>query len=174
MLTWEDDVEAAALRRQGWSISAIARHLGRDRQTVTDYLGGKRVPGQRARSSPDPFGAYVEYCTLRLADDPHLWATTLFDEVLGLGYAGSYPSFTRGLRDRRLRPHCEPCQASTGRDQAVIDHPPGAETQFDWLELPDPPPSWGLRFRTRICWSGRCRTPGRGGRPSPSPRTNPT
>jgi len=42
-----------------------------------------------------------------------------------------------------LRPHCEPCQASTGRDHAIIDHPPGAETQFDWLELPDPPAGWG-------------------------------
>lgn len=52
-------------------------------------------------------------------------------------------SFTRGLRTRRLRPHCEPCQASAGRDHAIIDHPPGVETQFDWLELPDPPTSWG-------------------------------
>lgn len=28
MPTWEEDVDAHALRRQGWSISAIARHLG--------------------------------------------------------------------------------------------------------------------------------------------------
>jgi hypothetical protein len=26
---------------------------------------------------------------------------------------------------------------------AVIEHPPGQETQWDWLELPDPPPAWG-------------------------------
>ena len=26
---------------------------------------------------------------------------------------------------------------------AVIDHPAGEETQWDWVELPDPPPSWG-------------------------------
>ena len=26
---------------------------------------------------------------------------------------------------------------------AVIEHPPGEETQFDWLELPDPPAQWG-------------------------------
>ena len=25
----------------------------------------------------------------------------------------------------------------------MIDHPPGDETQWDWLELPDPPASWG-------------------------------
>ena len=29
MLTREDDIDVHALRRQGWTISAIARHLGR-------------------------------------------------------------------------------------------------------------------------------------------------
>jgi transposase len=54
MLTWEEDVEAAALRAQGWSISAIARHLGRDPKTIRAYLDGQRTPGQRRRSTPDP------------------------------------------------------------------------------------------------------------------------
>jgi hypothetical protein len=35
------------------------------------------------------FGPFAEYTRLRLADDPHLWASTLFDEVTGLGYPGS-------------------------------------------------------------------------------------
>jgi transposase len=52
MLSLEDEVEAHALRRRGWSISAIARHLGVDRKTVRGYLNGERVPGQRARSVP--------------------------------------------------------------------------------------------------------------------------
>jgi transposase len=34
MLTWEDDVEVHALRKRGWSISAIARHTGHDRKTI--------------------------------------------------------------------------------------------------------------------------------------------
>lgn len=38
MLTWEDDVEAHALRKQGRTISAIARHLGHDRKTIRGYL----------------------------------------------------------------------------------------------------------------------------------------
>ncbi len=143
MLTWENDVEAAALRGQGWTISAIARHLGHDRKTIRAYLDGKRTPGVRASSRVDPFEEFAEFARIRLADDPHLWATALFDEVVALGYQGSYPSFTRALRDRSLRPHCEPCAASKGRDHAIIDHPPAAETQFDWLELPDPPAWWG-------------------------------
>jgi transposase len=143
MLSWEEDVQVHALRGQGWTISAIARHLGRDRKTVRAYLRGERTPGVRARRAPDPFEPFAAYCRLRLEGDPHLWATTLYDEVGELGYPGSYPSFTRALRARRLRPHCEPCQASKGRAHAVIEHPPGLETQWDWLELPDPPAGWG-------------------------------
>nr|WP_228535577.1 hypothetical protein [Nocardia sp. BSTN01] len=45
MLSLEGDVEVHALRDQGWSISAIARHTGLDRKTVRAYLNGERVPG---------------------------------------------------------------------------------------------------------------------------------
>jgi len=144
MLSLEEDVEAAALRAQGWSVSAIARHLGRDRKTIRRYLSGQVVPGRRKSSAADPFEPFVEYCRARLADDPHLWASTLLDEISELGYQGGYSTFTRALRRYRLRPHCEPCQATKGRDVAIITHPAGEETQWDWVELPDPPASWGL------------------------------
>ncbi|MFI5664082.1 Mu transposase domain-containing protein [Streptomyces sp. NPDC051684] len=143
MLTREEDVDAHALRRQGWSISAIARHLGRDRKTIRAYLNGEQEPGRR-RQSPDAFAPFLEYCRQRLADDPHLWASTLFDEVNGLGYQGGYSTFTRSLRRYQVRPHCEPCHAASGRNVAVIAHPPGEEIQFDWLELPDAPESWNV------------------------------
>ena len=55
MLTREDDVDAHALHGRGWSISAIARHLGHDRKTIRAYLHGGRVAGQRRRTVPDPF-----------------------------------------------------------------------------------------------------------------------
>ena len=58
MLAQEEYVEVHALKLRGWSISAIARHLGRDRKTVRAYLsrvwrvvwcfawsGGMRVRG---------------------------------------------------------------------------------------------------------------------------------
>jgi len=143
MLSWELVVEVHALRKQGWSITAIARHVGATRLTVRRYLSGERVPGQRTRSAPDPFEEFASYCRLRLAADPHLWATTLYEEVVALGYAGSYPWFTRGVRARSLRPACAPCAAARGRDRAVIEHPAGAETQWDWVELPNPPQAWG-------------------------------
>jgi transposase len=142
MLTWEDDVDIHALHRQGWTIAAIARHTGRDRKTVRAYLTGKRSPGVRARAA-DPFGPFVDYVTARLVEDPHLWALTLFDELQPLGFRLSYPTLTREIRARRLRPDCAACRGATGRANAVIDHPPGEETQWDWLDLPDPPTAWG-------------------------------
>jgi transposase len=76
-----------------------------------------------------------------LREDPHIWATALYDEVGALGYAHSYPTFIRALRSRRLRPHCEACQGVKGRPTIEISHPPGEEMQWDWLELPNAP--WG-------------------------------
>jgi transposase len=143
MLTREEDIDAHALRRQGWTISAIARHLKRDRKTIRAYLAGERVAGERRPTGPDPFGPYVDYVRARLSEDPHLWAQTLFDEVVALGYDKAYSTFTRQVRARQMRPHCEPCSATKGRASAVIEHPPGEETQWDWLELPDPPEAWG-------------------------------
>ena len=61
MLTREDDVDAHALRRQGWTISAIARHLGHDRKTIRAYLTGGRVAGQRASIAEDPLAPFVGY-----------------------------------------------------------------------------------------------------------------
>jgi transposase len=139
MFTGDEDVEATALRAQGWSISAIARHLGRDRQTVRDHLSGKRVPGERRRAEPDPLDRFVPYLRQRLADDPHVWASALFDEVRALGFELSYPSFTRGLRVRELRPHCEACAGVKGRATIEIEHPPGEEIQWDWVELGEAP-----------------------------------
>jgi hypothetical protein len=72
MLSVGEDVEASALSRRGWSVSAIARHLGRDRKTVRSYLAGDRVPGVRRRAAPDPLAPFAAYAAARFADDPHL------------------------------------------------------------------------------------------------------
>ena len=85
MLSCEDDVEAHALRRRGWPVSVIARHLGHDRKTVRAYLRGDREPGRRAGRGLDVMAPFVEYCRTRLADDPHLWASALLDELRELG-----------------------------------------------------------------------------------------
>jgi transposase len=141
MLTQGEDVEAHALKERGWSISAIARHLDRDRKTVRSYLNGDRQPGVRVTAVLDPLADFEVYIQARFADDPHLWATSLFVEVTALGYARSYPTFVRQLRQRALRPHCEACRGVKGRDTIEIVHPPGEEIQWDWFERRRAP--WG-------------------------------
>lgn len=112
MLLWEEDVEAHALRQQGWSISAIARHLGRDRKTIRRYLSGEREPGKRKRAEPDPFEPFVEYCRVRLADDPHVWASTLLDEVSELVFLLARSGTGRGEHG------CSCCSPRPGIDAA--------------------------------------------------------
>jgi len=141
MLTQGEDVEVHALKERGWTITAIANHLGHDRKTIRAYLNAERVPGVRARSAPDPLELFVPYLTQRLADDPHVWASALFDEVVALGYSLSYPSFARQVRLASLRPHCEACAGVKGRDTVEIAHPAGEEIQWDWFERRRSP--WG-------------------------------
>jgi len=153
-----EDVEAVALFKRGWSISAIARHLERDRKTVRSYLNGEREAGVRRSSAPDPMAPFTAYITARFVDDPHLWASALFDEVVPLGYGCSYPSFARQLRTAGLRPHCEACAGVKGRDTIEISHPAGEEIQWDWAERRNAP--WGgtsYGLLGTLAYSGRTR-----------------
>ena len=61
MLTHGEDVEAHALRQRGWTISAIARHIGRDRKTVRAYLNGTTGPRRPGALGPDPLEPFVPY-----------------------------------------------------------------------------------------------------------------
>lgn len=38
------------------------------------------------------FEPFVAYVRAGFEEDPHLWATTLFDELVELGFALSYPT----------------------------------------------------------------------------------
>lgn len=58
MLTQEEDMEIAALRGRGWSVSAIARHTGRDRKTIRAYLAGQAKLRERAASVLEPYRSY--------------------------------------------------------------------------------------------------------------------
>jgi transposase len=140
MLTEEDDVEIHSLAARGWSVSAISRHTGRDPKTVRKYLA--RGPLQRRERAPsclEPFRAFIG---ARFADDPHLEATVLLRELVDAGFDRSYPTLVRELRRLELRPVCVVCEHRRGDAVTVeIDHPPGEEIQWDWLELSETP--WG-------------------------------
>jgi transposase len=155
MLTQEEDMEIAALRGRGWSVSAIARHTGRDRKTIKAYLEGRAKRRGRAPSVLERYRAYLE---ARFKDDPHVLGSVLFREVVGLGFDRSYQTFTRELRVLELRPACECCRRGGVDVTTEIDHPPGEELQFDWLELRETP--WGVPAFVLVgvlSHSGRCR-----------------
>ena len=123
MFTGNEDMEATALREQGWSISAIARHLGRDRATVRNHLNGTRVAGERRRSEPDA----VRGVRALPARAPARGPARVGDRPLRRGRAPSASSSrTRASREgfarRELRPHCEACAGVKGtghhRDRA--------------------------------------------------------
>lgn len=140
MFTQEESVEAYALAARGWSISSIARHLGRDRKTVRAHIRKQRDAGTRARAA-DPFAAFEPYLAQRFTDDPHVRAQVLMRELVALGFTASYQTLTREIRARNLRPRCEACAGVKGRATIEIEHTPGDETQWDYLELPETP--WG-------------------------------
>jgi transposase len=155
MLTEEDDVEIHALARRGWSVSAIARHTGRDRKTVRKYLRGSRAARESAPSCVEPFR---DYLVARFVDDAHVDATVLHREVVELGFERSYVTFARELRRLGLRPRCEACR--TGGHGATVElvHVAGEELQLDWLELPETP--WGEPAYVLVgalSFSGKCR-----------------
>jgi transposase len=155
MLTEEDDVEIHALARRGGSVSAIARHTGRDRKTVRRYLTGPPPSREPAPSCLEPFR---DYLAARFVDDAHVDGTVLHREVVELGFDRSYVTFVRQLRLLELRPRCEACRTGGPGVTVELAHEPGEEIQFDWLELTETP--WGEPAYVLVgalSFSGRCR-----------------
>jgi transposase len=141
MLTQEDDVEIHALAARGWSVSAIARHTGRDRKTVRKYLAAERP---RREPTPSCLEPYLEYITARFADDAHLQAKVLYRELVEAGFARAYTTLVGELRRLELRPICKDCRHRRGKAPTIeIAHPPGEEIQFDWVEFHETP--WGQK-----------------------------
>src|SRR6266581_1505432 len=169
MLAREEQVEAHALRAQGWSVSAITRHLGRDRKTVRAYLSGERRPGVRRSTGEDPYARFKPYTRQRLKDDPHLQLRTLLRELEPLGFSGSYQTLTRAVRARSLRPHCERCAQAKGRATTEIEHDPVSRPSGTGWSSPR------RRGEGRgSSWSEPWPTPARPEGSSPRPRTPPT
>ena len=109
MLAQEEYVEVHALRRRGWSISAIARHLGRDRKTVRAHLCGERVAGQRRPAKVDPFDEFEPYVRQRLAEEcqwdwVHLgdmpWGSAVFVLVGVLSHSGKFRAWLSDCGDQ--------------------------------------------------------------------------
>jgi hypothetical protein len=141
MLTEEDDVKIYALAARGWSVSAISRHTGRDRKTVSKYLA---APRSVRAPTPSCLELYRAYIAARFEDDPHLEATVLHRELVDAGFGRAYTTLVGELRRLELRPVCLTCAHCRGDAVTTeIDHPAGEEIQWDWLELAAEDVPWG-------------------------------
>jgi transposase len=128
-----DESNWAEVRRlheeQGWSISAIARHLNLDRKTVRTWLRrGQWMPYRRAVRPDTLLAAHGEFLRRR-APEVQFSARILYQELTrDHGFTGSYDTvkrFVAPLRD--LIRHAEPCQTR-------FETPPGQQSQVDWGE----------------------------------------
>jgi transposase len=99
----EEVVLIQELKRQGLSISAIARQTGLDRKTVKKYLASgleapAYTPRKPATSAVEP---HRQYLLERMANYPGLSSRRLHREIRGMGYKGAYSSLTEYLRQIR-------------------------------------------------------------------------
>jgi transposase len=91
------------LRRQGLSVSAIARKAGLDRKTVRKHLErGLEAPVYGPRTPrPRLIEPFEDYLAERVAAFPDLSGKRLLREIRDLGYAGCYSVVTDVLRAAR-------------------------------------------------------------------------
>jgi hypothetical protein len=106
----EELLDVVALHRPSFRITDLA-----DRGTIREHLNGKRQAGVRRPWKPDPLEPFKPYLLARFADNAHIWATALYEEVVVLGYQGSYVSFVRQIR-LAVAAALRACSGASGRE----------------------------------------------------------
>ena len=117
------------LKKQGLSVSAIARQTGLDRKTVRKYLDrGLEAPVYRSRGPrPQVLDPYKAWLREKVTACPGLSGRRLFREITALGYTGSYSMVTAYLRE--VRP------VVTAPFERRFETPPGQQAQVDFAEF---------------------------------------
>ena len=119
--TW---AQIKRLQAEHYSISEIARRVGKDRKTVRHALESSIVPARKARTpSASKLDPYKDHIALRLKEYPHLAGMLLFEELKRLGYAGQYSILKDYLRE--IRPKSKEAFLR-------IETLPGEYAQADW------------------------------------------
>src|SRR5699024_364638 len=100
MMNQENYVNVNDLHMQGWTISEIAAETGWHRSTVSKYL--KQGPPTRRVSEPV---VMTQFWRSRIASMleayPRLLAVSVHNKLVAEGFAGSYPTVVRAVRDVR-------------------------------------------------------------------------
>jgi len=121
------------LKREGLSISAIARQTGLDRKTIRKHLErGIEPPVYGPRAAKDPLkghlaSEYRDYLLGRLSQYPGLSGRRLHREVRSMGFKGAYSTLTEYLRT--IRPPVP------RRFERRFETAPGHQAQVDFAEF---------------------------------------
>ncbi len=105
MITKEKFMDIHSLRREGWSMRAIAKKLGIHRKTVKNHLEADSLPQYRKRRSRpsllDPFKPVIrDY----LEQDDYQ-ATWILERLRNMGYGGSYETLRDYIRPLKEQKH---------------------------------------------------------------------
>ena len=155
MMTQEECMDVLAMKRQGMSFKEIGEELGYHPATISKWVKDGGPPAARTVAEEDRVvdPVWADRLTALLVGNPDLLATSLFEIVSAEGFAGSYPSVVRWVRDQR-GPRFRRADAAS----VPIETGPGAEAQFDWSDCS----GWARRvglaptlwcFGMILCWS---------------------
>lgn len=156
MMTQEEYVDGVlALKRQGKTITEIAAELGYHPATISKWLRDGGPPPARSIAPAERVidEAWAERIA-QLVQPPaeKLLARSVFEIIAAEGFAGSYQTVVRHLRDRR-----GPRFRAAPAVSVPIETAPAQECQFDFSDCSAWTERWGLGevwcFGCILCWS---------------------
>jgi len=127
MLNWEELMDISMLYKEGHSIKQIVRMTGYSRNTVRKALRKEYGSNQERKKRPSLLDDYKSYLKKRY-EETGLTAQRLHEEILRLGYNGSYDlvrRFVKNFADEEAR---------SGRLTVRFETLPGKQAQVDWGE----------------------------------------
>lgn len=118
------------LQAQGWSVSAIARHLSVDRKTVRTWAKADEWrPYEREVRTPTQLDAHADWLRER-APQVNYSARILFQELRrDRGYRGAYDAVKRFVAPLRLE------RQRAEVTQMRFETAPGQQAQIDWGQV---------------------------------------
>lgn len=90
------------LQGKGYSIRAMARHLGMHRQTVKGYLDIETLP-RKSQGGINQLEKFFPYIKERMGQEPDMLLTTLWKELREQGYPGAYSTLSEALKYHGIR-----------------------------------------------------------------------
>ena len=130
MMSQENYVNINDLHTQGWTINEIAEATGWHATTVSKYLKNGPPPATRSTEPSVMTEQWQARIETMLESWPRMLSVSVHNKLTATGFAGSYPTVVRAVRDIR-----GPRFRAADAVSVPIDTDPGEEAQFDFCDL---------------------------------------